>query len=579
MSLRAWLIALLALVLISPASAQKIPVAPQVAITAEAIQNFDVLIEVEQDGDIIVTETIAVTSLGIEIRRGIFRDLPRYFERDGANFAYDYRVLDVERDGGDEPYETSTDDNAYRIRIGDPDVMLEPGAHTFIIRYEVKNQVRYFEGFDEVYWNATGNYWAFPIAHARATIALPPGAVITGARGYAGPLGAAGTNYTHRQEDDRHIFETTRPLNPQEGLTVAVGFEKGLIDPPSAGERSALWWQRYGALFILAIGTGGLLLFLSSAFNKAGRDPQKGPLFPRYEPPAGYSPAATHHIYYRSVAGHRALIATLMNLAVKDRLKIDASGKKNTVLTRRTEGASAFGLAPEDLALENGIFSTGRTKTLGGSYDASFTSAYNTFTAALGRRYGSSYFRWNIGYTIAAIFLSLAIIGVAATQITQWTFWHTLGIIVIIVLNGTFLYLMPAPTQKGQATRTEIEGFRLYMDKAEKLQLNAVEVGLEQPPPMTVERYERFLPYAVALGVEEPWTKHFENLIPEEAARYHPSWTNMSSSRSFGALTGALVANMSSGVSSALPQSSGSSGSGGGGSSGGGGGGGGGGGW
>jgi hypothetical protein len=53
----------------------------------------------------------------------------------------------------------------------------------------------------------------------------------------------------------------------------------------------------------------------------------------------------------------------------------------------------------------------------------------------------------------------------------------------------------------------------------------------------------------------------------------------MSGSRSLGAVTGALVANMSSGVSSALPQSSSSSGSGGGGSSGGGGGGGGGGGW
>jgi uncharacterized membrane protein len=150
---------------------------------------------------------------------------------------------------------------------------------------------------------------------------------------------------------------------------------------------------------------------------------------------------------------------------------------------------------------------------------------------------------------------------------------------VLILMNGVFLYLMPAPTQKGQAIRTEIEGFKLYMEKAEKLQLNAVEVGLEQPPPMTIQRYERFLPYAVALGVEKPWTEHFERLIPEEAARYRPSWTTMSNANSISALTGGLVSTMSSGVSSALPQSSSSSGSGGGGSSGGGGGGGGGGGW
>jgi uncharacterized membrane protein YgcG len=567
MNFRAALLALLALVLAEPAFAR------------EEITMFDAHVLVERDGDIVVTETISVTAEGVQIRRGVFRDLPRYFERDDATSAYDYRVLGVERDGRPEPYEVSTDANAYRIRIGDPEVLLEQGPHSFLIRYEVKNQVRYFEDYDEVYWNATGNYWAFPILRVRAIIELPPGAVITGARGYTGALGQAGTAYAHRQRDTLHSFITTRPLQPREGLTIAVGFEKGLVDPPSAGDRAALWWDRYGALVILAAGLGGLLVFLFNAFNKVGRDPQKGPVFPRYEPPVGYSPAAVHHIYYRAVAGHRALIATLMHLAVRDRLTIEAPDKKTIVLTRRTEGAGATAAPPEDVALENAIFSTGRTKTLGGKYDASFTSAYTTFNAALGRRYGASYFRWNIGYTITAILITLAIIAIAATQVTQWTSWHRLGVFVLVVMNGAFLYFMPSPTQKGQAVRTEIEGFRLYMEKAEKLQLNAVDVGLEQPPPMTVERYERFLPYAVALGVEKPWTEHFERLIPEEAARYRPNWTTSSSSRPIGALTGALVSTMSSGVSSALPQSSSSSGSGGGGSSGGGGGGGGGGGW
>jgi uncharacterized membrane protein YgcG len=152
-------------------------------------------------------------------------------------------------------------------------------------------------------------------------------------------------------------------------------------------------------------------------------------------------------------------------------------------------------------------------------------------------------------------------------------------VIALAALNVVFMYFMPAPTQRGQEVRTEIEGFRLYMETAEKLQLNAVEVGSEAPPPMTTERYEKFLPYAVALGVEKPWTQHFERLIPEEARAYNPTWTNLGPSRSLSGLSSSLVANMSSGVTSAMPQSSSSSGSGGGGSSGGGGGGGGGGGW
>jgi hypothetical protein len=435
-----------------------------------------VLIEVQQDGDIVVTETIDVTVEGVEIRRGIFRDLPRYYDGGGARLAYAYDVMSVERDGQREPYDTDTDGNAYRIRIGDEDVLIPHGPHRYVLRYEVKNQARYFADYDEVYWNATGNYWAFPINRARATIVLPPGASITQTHGYTGPLGAAGSDYRYTQSGDRHVFETTRPMQPREGLTVAVGFAKGLIDPPSGADRGAIWWQRYGALAILLVSVGGLFLFLYRSFVRVGRDPVKGPVFPRYEPPAGYSPAAVHHIYHRSVTGHRALIATLMNLAVKGRISIDASDKKNTLLMRTPE-QNETGVAAEDLAFERGFFGASTQKSLGQKYDSAFTSLYESFTQKLTRLYGRDYFRWNAGYTLAAIFISVVVTAIAATQVTQWTLWHTLGVVTLAALNLVFLYLMPAPTAKGQAVRTEIEGFKLYMETAEKLQLNAVQPG------------------------------------------------------------------------------------------------------
>ena len=108
-----------------------------------------------------------------------------------------------------------------------------------------------------------------------------------------------------------------------------------------------------------------------------------------------------------------------------------------------------------------------------------------------------------------------------------------------------------------------------------------MEVGSEAPPPMTTERYETFLPYAIALDVEKPWTKHFEKLMPEAAKAYNPAWTNMAANgfSDVGKMTSGMVSSISSGVASSMPQSSSSSGSGGGGFSGGGGGGGGGGGW
>ena len=551
------------------------------AMAEERINRFDVDITVQTNGDIVVSETLAVTSEGYQIRRGILRNLPRYYDDEGAKLPYDYKIMQVTRDGAREPYSTETDGNAVIVRIGSADVFLENGQHVYEISYRVKNQVRYFADHDEIYWNATGNYWDFPIDAATATITLPQGARVTAFDAYTGGRGTAGKDFAHQSSGDSHVFTTTRVLQSGEGLTVAVGVEKGLIDPPSSADETRRWWQRNGSLAILLASLLGVFGFSWRNFNKVGRDPVKGPVFPRYAPPEGYSPAAVHYIYYRSLTGHKALIATLMNLAVKGHLKIEAGKKKQTTLTRTPEAEKPATLAAEDLKLEAGLFRSDSALTLGKKYDAAFTAAYTKFQLALSRAYGSQYFKWNIGYSILALLLSGGAVALAITQATQWSWWHTGVVISLATLNGWFMYLMPAPTRKGQAVRTEIEGFKLYMETAEKLQLNAVEVGSEAPPPMTTERYETFLPYAVALGVEKPWTKHFERLIPEEAAAYNPAWTNMSSGgfRNIGEMTNGIVSTMSSGVSSSLPQSSSSSGSGGGGSSGGGGGGGGGGGW
>lgn len=565
----ALLIAVAAIAFAAPANAK------------ERIDQFNVTVDVARNGDIVVTEAIDVTAEGVEIRHGIQRDLPRYYESGGDRLPYVYQVLAVERDGRREHYETSHEGNAFRIRIGDADELVSEGAHAYRIRYRVKNQVRYFDRYDEVYWNATGNYWTLPILSARATITLPPGANVTQTAAYTGALGKSERDFTYTRSGDSHVFATSRALEPGEGLTVAVGFAKGLIDPPSGADRGWLWWQRNGALTILLASIGGLFWFLYRAWNRVGRDPVKTPVFPRYEAPAGYSPAAAHYIFNRGLQGNRALIATLMNLAVKGRLTIDASDKSVTTLGVAPGASEPGAFAPEDAELERAIFGGTQVKTLGGRYDPEFTAAYTAFRTQLSRKYGNAYFRWNAGYTLLAVALTVGAVAFAANSAPHWTGWHTLSVLALAALNIAFMYFMPAPTQLGQTIRTEIEGFRLYMETAEKLQLNAVKVGSDAPPPMTTQRYEAFLPYAVALGVEQPWTRHFEHMLPAEAAAYQPAWASggWSSSQSLAGISHALVSNIDSGVSSAMPQSSSSSGSGGGGSSGGGGGGGGGSGW
>ncbi|MEL7113773.1 MAG: DUF2207 domain-containing protein, partial [Pseudomonadota bacterium] len=495
---------------------------------------------------------------------------------------YRYDVLSVKRDGKKERYERERNDNAVVIRIGDPDRYLDYRVHTYELRYRVKNQIRYFDDFDELFWNATGSYWLFPIQEASARVTFPDGAQIIETNFYTGRLGAAEQNADYRRDGDAHLFTTTESLGVREGLTISMTLEKGLIDPPSLSDQGWLWWARYGSLTALVASLLGLLGFYTNSFNRVGRDPAKGPVFPQYEPPKGYSPAAAHHIYHRGFSGHDGLIASLMYLAAQGQMRIDVDtkDKKKTTLSKGTSPDA--GALPVELdRLYSGLFDSRSSIKLGEKYHAGFTKAYTSFRKKVADKYGSDYFMWNAGYVIVGGVLSVLAIIFAIVQHSYWSVWHTAGIVALIGLNGLFMYLMPAPTRRGQDVRTHLQGFRLYMEKAEKLQLNSVEVGSEAPPPMTVERYETFLPYAVALGVEKPWTKHFEKLIPDQAADYNPTWTNMNAARigSISGMTDRMVSGMSSGVSTAMPQSSGSSGSGGGGFSGGGGGGGGGGGW
>ncbi len=548
---------------------------------AETIRNFDVSITVEADGDIRVTERIDLTVEGREIRRGIFRVLPRFYQTgEGERFKYLYKDLKVRRDGSREDVSTIYEGNTVTWQIGDADVLLPHGPHVYEISYLVKNQIRYFDGHDELYWNATGNYWNFPIEAASASVTLPDGAPIRELNAYTGAYGDAGQAWTSQTTAEGVIFRTTQPMTRGQGLTISVSMPKGVIEPFSSADMAQLDWQRYGAMGILGAGMLGIFGYYYTMWRRVGVDPAKLPVFPRYEPPEGYSPAAAHHVYFRKFRSQDALTASIMNLAVKGDWTIDVDDDKTTTLKR---GATDSALSAEEDSLKSGLMALGDgdSVSFGGKYDSGFAAVTTRFQKNISKRYGAPYFRWNTGYVLLGAVLSFACVVAAVLAIVNWSAWHLWLILALAALNLAFLYFMPAPTRKGRETRSAIAGFRLYLETAEKGRLNAAEVGSGQPPPMSKELYERFLPYAVALNVEKPWTRHFEKVLPKEAADYHPAWGHFGNRgiHSIGDMNKAIVSGVAAGVATAATAPSSSSGGGGGGFSGGGGGGGGGGGW
>lgn len=137
--------------------------------------------------------------------------------------------------------------------------------------------------------------------------------------------------------------------------------------------------------------------------------------------------------------------------------------------------------------------------------------------------------------------------------------------------------LIRAPTIEGRALLDEIEGLKLYMSVAERQELASMQSPDE--PPLDAKRYEGMLPFAVALDVEEAWTKKFTLAVGAAAAAAAANNIGWYSGRgpisNLGDFSNAIGSSLSSSISSASTPPGSSSGAGGGGSSGGGGGGGG----
>ncbi|MGE3831172.1 MAG: DUF2207 domain-containing protein, partial [Parvibaculaceae bacterium] len=305
------------------------------ALADEVITNFLSDATVNADSSVTVTEKISLVSEGREIRRGILRDFPTiYRDSHGARVEVGFQVLSVRRDGKDEPYSVEGIANGKRIRIGSADVLLDPGPHIYEITYRTTRQLGYFDTYDELYWNVTGNSWTFPIERAEAIIRVPGGAHILQHAEYTGRQGEQGKDFEVEQASGG-IFKahTTRRLDPGEGFTVAVGWPKGFVTAPSETQKT-LWfiWDNLGIIAVV-IGVIGSCLYFFYAWLRVGRDPPAGTIIPLFTPPEGLGPAGMRYVWKQGF-DDRAFAASLVGLAVKGRIKIIEDDKKGFKIKR-----------------------------------------------------------------------------------------------------------------------------------------------------------------------------------------------------------------------------------------------------
>ena len=538
-----------------------------------------------------VEETIEVNAAGRQIRRGIYRDFPtRYRDRLNHRVVISFDVLGATRDGKPEKYKVESRMNGVRVYLGSEDVLLSPGRYRYVLRYRVNRQIGFFQGFDEIYWNVTGNDWAFPIDEATATVILPEPVAEEAWRlaAYTGPAGSNGKAYLANVTGPRTVtFQSTRVLPPYHGITIAAGFPKGIVDPPSAVQKAGYFLRDNAGVLVALFGLLGVVGYYVSVWRRFGRDPRPGIIIPRYEPPAGYSPASLRFLWHMKYDA-TCLAAALVNLAVHEKLSIH---QKDKWFSKRFSVKRIDSHAEDMHSGEKSVFTTlfrsRRELPFDDKHHATIKRALTRQERALRDEYEGKLFVRNGRYVrvaaIASILTGAAtlVLGGIANAFAGGT--SALGITLIgllFVVNWAFARWMKAPTAEGREILDQIEGLKLYLGVAERQDLE-----LAQEPPQTFDEFERLLPYAVALDCASTWVDRFEETLEsleragELQSRGWYAGGDVISARGITSSVDGIASNLGSSISSSSTPPGSSSGSGGGGFSGGGGGGGGGGGW
>ena len=547
----------------------------------ERITSFHSDITVHTDGNMTVRETIKVIALGQQIHRGIFRDFPTsYRDLRGNRVRVGFDIVGVVRDGGEEHYHTERMRNGVRIYFGHEAYYIPQGEHTYEFTYRTTHQLGFFDDHDELYWNVTGNAWAFPILRASADVTLPEGidAAEISAEGYTGLQGERGLDLDAEVDAPSHAsFYTTRALDQGEGLTIVVSFPKGVVQEPTATARVAFFvHSNRGDLLILG---GGLLVlaFYVAAWVVVGKDPPKGRVLPRESPPEGVSPAAARYLR-RMGADAKTFSVALMSMATKGYLQIDEDERNRDFSILRGKGKDDV-LSEDELAVARELFKGGERIDLVESNHQVVGRAKDALTDSLAERYKGSHFNRH-GQLIAVGMLGSAAAVAGGAALAGGISWSVIaGAIALVVINIVFAILLKAPTSRGRRVLDEIDGFEMYLEGAGTNRLSAQSSADE-----TAKRFEQFLPFAIALNTESKWVDEFTaalNQSPEPMRSYRPDWYHGPhwTPHMPAAFPVSLLAGFSGAVASASTPPGSSSGGGGGGSSGGGGGGGGGGGW
>lgn len=493
----------------------------------EKINTFDAQIKINTDASISITETIKYDFGEVE-KHGIFRYIPVDYKIPTGVKKIKLEIQNVTRDGNNENYSVDKKGQEESIKIGNANQTIK-GEHIYIVSYNVIGAINSFpdKGLDELYWNVTGNGWQVEIEKVSASVEIPNANGKLDISCYEGVLNSNDKCLTNIQNNILMV-SSTKPLLAGQGLTLAADFPKGIVDEaainqPINSENTdgdvGIMALLLMAMFVIAPVVTFIIMFF--VWRKYGKDPKGlSTIIAEYEPPLNMKPTLVGSLVDEK-PDFRDITAGLLYLAEQGFVKIkrlekewflgsidyeleltkndikDLEVTEQSILKLFFEDSLIVGTTKKNSSFKNDInFLTKTKKIISDLYQEMTDKGFFVKNPMKAR----------VPYVVASVIVTL--FGIVLP------FLYFSGPIIMI-----FCFFMGKKTKLGADTKDHILGFKLFLSVTEKDRLE-----FHNAPEKNPEQFMKFLPYAIALGVENKWAKQFENIYIAQ-----PTWyqTNM----------------------------------------------------
>lgn len=471
------------------------------------MQTFTADVYVAADAHVTVTETISGEFQ--TPHHGVYRSIPFRYTVDGRTHYVPLTITEVTKDGASVPYIQSKEEGSSVLKIGDADILVS-GLFTYVITYEADRVVLSQDSGAFFAWDAPGDDWEDRFEAVTVTVSTDAASAVLDTACYTGEFGMTSERCTAVQEGQTVTFTTE-----QRALTAAVVFDPSVVGVPKESPIQTLLYDHSDYLFLL-LPLAALVAMFVSWWHK-GRDPAgRGVIVAEYEPPTDMGPGEVGALHDGKVHKHD-VIAMIVDLAVRGYVVIEERGK-HYALVRTEKGEE--GLREYEAQFIRTAFGSDKEVVLQGRVER-FGRAWKAAASSLHQKLQTDgLFVKNPetvrGTFIAAGILVLIVTWFVAPEMSSWSIMPFVAGVSTAVIVIIFGLQMPRRTTRGVIAWEHVQGYKLFLSTAEKYRLEWQErEGI----------FEKYLPYALALGVAEKWTKELGSTLQEPPRWYHGNWS------------------------------------------------------